>query len=103
MTLCRQRLPSAQRITLATTSGEGPEPVNEAHFSEIEKVLLYITDARERTARAADELAKNNAEPHLVASLETAESELKELHRRLMQSTYFAVVESPATQDQLAV
>lgn len=77
--------------------------MNEAHFSEIEKVLLYITDARERAARAATELGKTNAEPHLVESLETAESELKELHRRLMQSTYFAVVESSATQDQLAV
>jgi hypothetical protein len=77
--------------------------MNEAHFSEIEKVLLYITDARERAAKAAQELAKVGAEPHLVSSLEETERSLKDLHRTLMQSTYFAVVEPPSDQERLAV
>jgi len=77
--------------------------MNEAHFSEIEKLLLYITDARERAAKAAQELAKAGAEPHLVSSLEETEKSLKDLHRKLMQSTYFAVVENQSDQEQLAV
>jgi hypothetical protein len=70
------------------------DPMNEAHFGEIEKVLLYISDARQRAEKAAGSLAKDGAEPHLVRSLEEAERSLKELHRRLMQATYFAVGES---------
>lgn len=77
--------------------------MNEAHFSEIEKVLLYITDARERTAKAAHEIARTGAEPHLVASLEETERSLRDMHRKLMQSTYFAVVDEPSDQEQLAV
>ena len=65
--------------------------MNEAHFAEIEKTLLYISDARERAERAVRALAKDEAEAHLVHALEDTERELAELHRRLMQATYFAV------------
>lgn len=74
--------------------------MNEAHFAEIEKALLYISEARERTDRAAQALSKGGAEPHLVDALERAEGELRDLHRRLMQGTYFAV---PADQASLSV
>jgi len=65
--------------------------MNEAHFSEIEKALLYVSDARERAEKAAKVLEKDGAEAHLVEALLQAERELGELHRRLMQQTYFAV------------
>lgn len=65
--------------------------MNEAHFSEIERALLYISDARERAERSAAALAKDGAEEHLVAALRAAEADLAALHKRLLQSTYFAV------------
>ncbi len=46
--------------------------MNEAHFAEIEKTMLYISGARARAERAA-------------------EAELAALHKRLLQRTYFAV------------
>jgi hypothetical protein len=67
--------------------------VNEAHFAEIEKVLLYVSEARERAERAARTLRSDDAEPHLVEALEEAEHELLAVHRRLMQNTYFGVSE----------
>lgn len=65
--------------------------MNESHFKEIEKVLLYVSDARERAERGAKALGRDGADPHLTAALAEAEHGLAELHRTLMQSTYFAV------------
>jgi len=71
--------------------GRSLSKVNEAHFAEIEKTLLFISEARERAERAAKTLERDEAEAHLVSALEEAERELLALHRRLMQATYFAV------------
>lgn len=65
--------------------------MNEAHFLEIEKVLLYVSTARQRAEKVARQLEKDGAEPHLVEALREADSELLRLHRKLMQGTYFAV------------
>jgi len=73
--------------------------MNEAHFGEIEKVLLYVSEARERAERARRTLSKAGAEPHLVAALEASQAALAAEHRRLMQSTFYAVAE----QERLAV
>ncbi len=67
--------------------------MNEAHFAEIEKTLLFISEARKRAERAASGLESDGAEPHLVVALRQTEQELEELGRRLMQQTYFAVPE----------
>lgn len=72
--------------------------MNEAHFIEIEKVLLYISEARERAERTAKELEKGGAEEHLVAAVRSSETELSGLHKRLLQQTHFAV---PRTQMSL--
>jgi hypothetical protein len=72
--------------------------MNEAHFAEIEKTLLFISEARKRAERAAAGLESDGAEPHLVAALRQVEQELEELGRRLMQQTYFAVPD-----DQLSI
>ncbi len=71
--------------------------MNEAHFAEIEKALLYISEARERVERAGKALARDGAEPHLVEALEEAERELEVLGRTLMQRTYFAVPKEQLT------
>ena len=65
--------------------------MNEAHFAEVEKTLLFVSEARQRAERAAKGLGKDGADEHLVEALEEAEQELAAIHRRLMQSTYFAV------------
>jgi hypothetical protein len=71
--------------------------LNEAHFTEIEKTLLFISDARQRAERAAQTIEKDGAEAHLVEALREAERELEALGRRLMQRTYFAVPDSQLT------
>jgi hypothetical protein len=65
--------------------------MNEKHFAEIEKTLLFVSEARQRAERAGKLLSKDDAEAHLVEALRMAEQELALVHRRLMQQTYFAV------------
>jgi len=73
--------------------------MNESHFSEIERVLLHVSEAAGRAGRAAEELDRAAAEPHLVAALEQAKAELDATYRSLTQGTYFAVTD----QERLAV
>jgi hypothetical protein len=73
--------------------------LHEAHHSEVEKVLLYISEARERAERARVALAKDDAEHHLVAALQETEERLRQEHRRLLQTTFYAVPD----QERLAV
>ena len=65
--------------------------MNKAHFAEIEKVRLYVSEARERAERAARTIERDGADEHLVEALREAERELEALGRTLMQQTYFAV------------
>ncbi len=73
--------------------------MNESHFSEIERVLLHVSEAARRSERAAGDLERGGAEPHLVRALEDAKSELDATYRALTQGTYFAVTD----QERLAV
>jgi hypothetical protein len=68
--------------------------MNEYQSSEVEKVLLYIGDARTRAKRAAESVQKDGADPHIVSALADTERQLGELHRRLAQGTYYAVRDS---------
>jgi hypothetical protein len=68
--------------------------MNERQSSEVEKVLLYISDARTRAKRAAATVEKDGADAHIVSALADAERQLGELHRRLAQGTYYAVPDS---------
>ena len=72
---------------------------NEAHHSEVEKVLLYISEARERAERARVALARDAAEQHLIAALQESEEHLRLEHRRLLQKTLYAIPD----QERLAV
>jgi hypothetical protein len=74
--------------------------LNEAYFAEIEKVLLSVSEARERAETAAGAIERDGAETHLVEALRQAERELEELGRKLMQRTYFAVPDSELTVKQ---
>jgi threonyl-tRNA synthetase len=75
--------------------------VSERHLSEVERVLLYISEARERAQRARNALQSAGAEAHLIAALDAAEEALAADHRKLMQRTFFAVASSD--QGRLAV
>lgn len=91
-------MPSSAMPMVGTRMASTPAS-DEHHFGEIEKVLLYVSEARERAARAREELARDGAEPHLVAALEATEAAMRAEHRRLLQSTFYAV----PGQDRLAV
>lgn len=60
------------------------------HYAEIEKSLLFVSEARERAERAAKVIAEDGAQAHLVEALREADRELLALHSRLMDRTYFA-------------
>jgi len=75
--------------------------MSESHLSEVEKTLLYISEARERAERARAALDGAGAEHHLIAALKAAEEALADDHRKLMQRTFFAVPSSG--QESLAV
>jgi len=85
----------AARVFLATENR--PECVvssaamTELQSSEVEKVLLHVSDARARARKAAETCARDGAEPHIVAALADTERQLAELHRKLSQGTYYAV------------
>lgn len=74
--------------------------MNEEHFSEIEATLLYISEARQRAQKARRSLEKQGAETHLVDAVRHTEVQLRDLHKALMQSTYFAV---PDTEEQMTL
>ena len=68
--------------------------MSEDHLNEVEKTLLYISEALERASRARALLAGAGAELHLVSALQDTERGLAEQHRRLLQRTFFAVPSS---------
>ena len=62
--------------------------------------MLNLSHARDRALRAAKQLRRDGAEPHLYEALERAAAEMGETHRQLMQGTYFAVL---AAEEQLSM
>lgn len=69
------------------------QELDEKHFAEIDVAMLYIEEARERSARAAAALRAGGAEAHLIEALERSEAELSDVARRLRQGTLFTVPE----------
>ncbi len=65
--------------------------MSEEHLNEVEKTLLYISEARERASRARALLNLEGGEPHLIEALTKTEGALAQEHRLLMQGTFFAV------------
>ncbi len=65
--------------------------MNEGHSSEVERVLVHVGHASDRAKRAAAQVAKDRADPHVVKALEDAANELSQVYRRLAQATYYAI------------
>ncbi len=60
-------------------------------MAEVEKTLLYVSEARQFAGRARKALEDDGAELHLIKALKDCERVMAEEHKRLMQATYFAV------------
>lgn len=60
-------------------------------MAEVEKTLLYISEARQRSEKAVRELEQGGGEEHLIDALRDGAEALSAIHRQLMQSTFFAV------------
>lgn len=63
---------------------------DEDQFYEIEVLLLYISEAMDRSVKARKELLKLEAPPHLVAAVEETQAALRADFKKLVQSTHFA-------------
>ena len=99
-------IPRKERHDLRAVHASRPQEVvssaamTERQSSEVEKVLLFISDAQSRARRASELVERDGADAHIVEALREAQTELGDLHRRLMQGTYYAV---PERAQQLAV
>ena len=88
-----------QHLTTGMPSGDEARlpAMTEAHWSEIEKVLLYIADARARAAKAHTRLEREEAPASVREALAAVERDLGDIHRQLKQRTYFSVADAPLT------
>lgn len=74
--------------------------MNESNSSEVEKVLLFVSDARDRASKARRRLESQDADKHVLDALDRAEEDLASAHRELMKGTYYAV---PSKDERLAI
>ncbi len=65
--------------------------MTEAHSGEVERLLLYLSDARDRAARTIEALDRTGADEHVIDAVRDAHRELDALHRSLTQRTFYAV------------
>ena len=78
-------------VHLSGVADTVPTMMIEAHSGEVEKVLLYVGDARDRARAAADRVERDGADEHVVQALRDTERELSALHTRVTQQTFYAV------------
>ncbi len=65
--------------------------MDEAHSGEVERLLLYISDARDRATKAAAAVARAGGDQHVIDALRDAQRDLEKIHRSLTQRTFYAV------------
>lgn len=65
--------------------------MNEAHSSEVERVLLHVGHASDRAKRAAEAVGKDGTDPQAAKALADCADELSRVYRQLTQSTYYAI------------
>jgi hypothetical protein len=67
--------------------------VTELQSAEVERVLLHVSDARERARVAAEQVARQPESAHLVEALRETQQTLDALHHRLTQRTFYAAAD----------
>jgi hypothetical protein len=65
--------------------------VTEKELSEIERVLLYVGDARARAERAAAALGRAGAPVAAVSALNDTAARMADAYRTLTQRAYYGV------------
>lgn len=63
--------------------------MSQTYLNEIDKTLLYISEARERAEHLAREIRSNDGDDRLAEALDRADRGLLDVHGELMRSTYF--------------
>jgi hypothetical protein len=58
---------------------------------EVERLLLYVSDARDRAAKTTSAVQRSGADQHIVDAVQDAYKQLDELHRSLKQRTFYAI------------
>lgn len=76
------------------------ERAEEDHLREVDRVLLYISEANVRAERAVRELREKGADERFVRALQTAAAAMNAEHKRLMNATFYSV---PHKQERLDV
>ena len=66
--------------------------MTERQLGEVERVLLYVGDARARADRAATDLAREDAPDHIIEALADTARRMSDAYRALAQGTYYAAV-----------
>ena len=89
-------IPESARIgnedgTIPSAAAPTLDQVNEEHMAEVEQVLFLMSETRRRAERAARDLSRAGADPHLVEALEQAERELETTIDSFFKGTYFHV------------
>lgn len=59
------------------------------HLADIERALLVISEARERTEQAARSLKRDGGDVGIVGALQEADDDLLAIHGKLMRAAYF--------------
>ncbi|MEX2211615.1 MAG: hypothetical protein WD689_07615 [Gaiellaceae bacterium] len=62
-----------------------------AHLEELDRVLLYMSEACQRAAQVAQTLEREGADPDLLEAVEDAERDLSSAYLRLMRRAYFGI------------
>lgn len=61
----------------------------EHHFRQVETIMLLLDEACRKAERAAEELRRDGAAPHLISALETAAAASRAERKRMMRSVYW--------------
>jgi hypothetical protein len=65
--------------------------MSEEDSFEIERLLLYISDARDRADKTVTQIERNGADQHIIDAVRDARQNLDDLHRSLKQRTFYAI------------
>jgi len=71
--------------------------MTEAQSGEVERLLLYISDARERAGQSVKAVERDGGDTHILAALRDAQAQLDEIHRTLTQRTFYAICHDELT------
>lgn len=85
-----QNAPTTEPRRLPSVAAPSVQRVTEQQSAEVERVLLHVSDARERARVAAEHVSRQAGNANVVEALRETERTLDALHHRLTQRTLYA-------------